>query len=706
MKAFFQAFISITLLIGVAFIGAQSGNRAIIAADEPDGPTKAVLVTFKDAAVVSGSATYDRQRNVIADKTQTVQDELPYSEGYKQMTRSYDNLPFAAYTVDARGEESLRNDPRVASVVDDQLHAPSLYEAVTTIGGSTTTGFSDGTSSYTGTGYSVAVLDTGVLSTHDMLSGKVIAEACFSVNQEYTDASVTSSCPGGVESSTATGSAADCLTTDATGCGHGTHVASIASGAPVVVSVNAQNETLSGVAAGSDIVAVNVFSEVSSVSLCGSATPCMMSFTSSQLAAFDFLLDGIIADSFSSPLAAINMSLGGAPYHSSQTQCDANSEFTAYNNTLGVFASHGVATVIATGNAGDTAGNEDKIASPSCLSNAIAVSATNKTGTAIASYANNGPLTDLLAPGGEYNGTDAETMILGAGSGSDTEIVVKQGTSMAAPMVAGAFAVLKDRHPSATVGQLLGLLQATGTAVDDTRVGYTVGTKPLIQLAAALQSSPDPVITSFTGPLGTVNENATITLEAVVQNAVSCSLNNGVGAVTVQGGAISASVPAKASYTLSCLSGYNGSVNSVLNLTVNPAPTVPTITNHVYDTDAGTLSVTWTASTDSDGIEEYRAYLNNQLIETLPSETTSYTFQNILASVAYTAEVRAVDVLGAVSSASSVSINTEDASGSLDAPNTGLLQPNTAQAVLVASLGILISFAAIVGAVKYRTRSQ
>ena len=705
LKPFMQGLIAIILLVGVAFIGAQSGNRAIIAADEPDGPTKAVIVTFKDAAVVSSGATQARQQEAISNKTQTVQDELPYSEGYKQMTRSYSNLPFAAYTVDAAGEASLRNDPNVASVVNDELHAPALYEAVATIGGSTTTGFSDGTSLYTGSGYSVAILDTGVRSTHSMLSGKIIAEACFGVNQVYTNATVTSLCPGGVTSSTASGSGADCESTVATGCGHGTHVASIAAGAPVSATIDSQSETLSGVAMDSDIIAVNVFSQVESLSLCGSADPCVMSMTSSQLAAFDFLLDGIIGNSFSSPLAAINMSLGGSPFHSSQSQCDAQPEFTSFNSTLGVFASHGVPTVIATGNDGDTAANIDKIATPACLSGAVAVSATNKAGTEIASYANNGVLTDLLAPGGDYDGVNAWSMIIAADADSDSGLVAKRGTSMATPMVAGAFAVLRERHENASVSQLLGLLQQTGTAVADSRTDYTVGSKPLIQLDAALAASPDPVITSFTGPSGTVNENASVLVEATVENAVSCSLNNGVGAVTITSGAISKTVPAKASYTLSCLSGYSDSVTSVLSLTVNPAPTVPTISNHVYDADTGTLALTWAEATDDDGVQGYSVYLNGQLIAILSPETTSYTFQNILPGVAYTAEVRAVDVLGAVSSASSVSINSEDLAAPAS-PNTGILQTNTAQAVLVAGLGILISFAAIFTTVTYRRRSQ
>src|SRR5690606_40171862 len=57
--------------------------------------------------------------------------------------------------------------------------------------------------------------------SHQFLSSRINSEACY--NTTGIQGSV-SQCPGGVSSSTATGSGEDCTASNIYGCGHGTHV--------------------------------------------------------------------------------------------------------------------------------------------------------------------------------------------------------------------------------------------------------------------------------------------------------------------------------------------------------------------------------------------------------------------------------------------------------------------------------------------------
>jgi hypothetical protein len=121
----------------------------------------------------------------------------------------------------------------------------------------------------------------------------------------------------------------------------------------------------------------------------------------------------------------------------------------------------GVVPVIAAGNDYDLVGS-GSVGSPASSLNAISVAAASKTGV-IAPFSSGGPAPvslklkpDVTAPG---------VGILSSVPRREGTWRFLDGTSMASPHVAGAAAVLRQRHPGWTVAQVKSALVSTGNAV-------------------------------------------------------------------------------------------------------------------------------------------------------------------------------------------------------------------------------------------------
>lgn len=695
------------LAVTVVAVAVAVQPKAGVRASEPTGPVKTVIVKMKGVGAVTASSVAGKatQKAEIKDASQSLN---TIGGGYIEKVRDYTNLPYAVYTVDAAGEAALRADGKIESVVEDQVMKPLTDTPIPTIGGSAVTGFSDGANSYTGNGYAVAIVDSGVDKNHPALAGKVISEACFGMNATYPDVTVSSLCPGAATSSTASGSGQDCTIAK---CGHGTEVAGAATMLSGAYDIDSDGtpEYLSGVAKDAKIVAVKINTSLTETDTTndycgdGSATlsTCAVPLESLYLAGLDYVANL----SASVPIAAANLSIGGGPFAGSESECTDENAFNAVAATL---RAHNIAPVVAAGNSGDNASYYDKIMTPACASGAIAVAATNVAGTAIASYSNNGPLVDLLAPGGDIVSGHYDSALWLPENGTSS-LTGGQGTSFAAPMVAGAYAVLREAHPSATVDQLTALLQNTGASVNDTRTGYTVGAKKLIQLDAALAAAENPIISTFTGPSGTVNEGTTITLNLAAANVTGCSLNNGVGTVTVTSVATAKIVPAKASYTLTCQGAYGDTVAQTLNFTLNAAPSQPTNILGNGSSAARTFLVQWDASADTNGVASYQVYVNGVLAATLDASALSYLVSNVQYGQAYTVEVRAVDTLGALSTAANISFTlTVNGVATPSVPNTGVGMLQTVQPwqLIALAVGGALLVRMLAGRPQVRTKAK
>jgi subtilisin family serine protease len=278
---------------------------------------------------------------------------------------------------------------------------------------------------FTGQGTSIAILDDGIDRNHDMFAGKIVAEACYSTTARADDVSL---CPGGVNTSTAVGAASNCFG-PVTACSHGSHVAGIAAGNDTAGPV-----TLKGVAHGANLIPVQVFTRSTSQIDCDGNAPCLVAYVSAVLNGLNFA----ISQAPSRNLAAVNISLGGAPV---TPPCDNDSRKTAIDTLRGL----GVLTTISAGNESQLG----RIDPPACISTAVTVSSVIITQPD--QGVNHGPTVDVLAPGVLVNSAEV-----------NNNYISRTGTSMSAPHAAGAIAILKSAKPTATASEIETALKSGG----------------------------------------------------------------------------------------------------------------------------------------------------------------------------------------------------------------------------------------------------
>ncbi len=398
-----------------------------------------VIVELADPAFgadmrLPGAAAFDERR---LDRTRD-RVERRLSGRARRRARRFRDLPLLAIEADAKDLAVLEASPEVRAVYLDRLHAPSLQASVPHVGADRSTA-----ALFDGRRTAVAVVDTGVDAAHPTFGGRVVAEACFSLEGD---------CPSGAASLVGPGAAPSC--SFAASCFHGTHVAAIAAGG---------DATWTGVAPRADIIAVRVFSQFSGPQLCVDEDPCALAYTSDIIAGLAFVrgLSGV-------QVAAANLSLGGGQF-TSQAACDADDPPMAAE--FAALRAAGIAPVVAAGNEGFA----NALGSPACITGAISVGSVDLADR-VDPTSNSAPFLSLLANG--VNVTSALPSVLSGGAlwGAAS------GTSMAAPHVAGAFAALRSADPMADVDSALTALQGSGVPVMDPKSGLVT---PRLQVDAA-----------------------------------------------------------------------------------------------------------------------------------------------------------------------------------------------------------------------------
>lgn len=427
----------------------------------------------KDAVDAQRTAIAQAQARVIA--AIRAERGRPNPAALARVTRTYYTVPGLALELRQELVDRLRQLPDVALVYDDQLHEPFLAQSTPVVGSHL---LNDAAVGVDGSGQVVAIIDTGVDREHPFLgTERFVANACFSETSWFTNDRQTL-CPNGQDEQIGGNAGEDC--SGASGCDHGTHVAGIVGG---YTDSNGngridQNDQ-KGVAPRVKFITMQVFHRVNKREDCDAVnrpTPCVLTWSADWIAA----LDRVNLHRDDHEIAAANLSLGGGRH---EGHCDHH---WLDKWAIDDLRSRGTATVVATGNQGFTSA----IGAPACISTAVSVGNTANDDTFRDSSGklngtNTSSITSLLAPGTEIRSSVPDSGFAG-----------KTGTSMAAPHVAGIWALMKQdrwaRGLSTSVSPILAQLRSTGRPV--TRDAATI---PRVDAVAALDRGIVEVLPTF-----------------------------------------------------------------------------------------------------------------------------------------------------------------------------------------------------------------
>ncbi|MEV8593176.1 S8 family serine peptidase [Streptomyces sp. NPDC052012] len=338
-------------------------------------------------------------------------------------------------------------DPQVAYVVPDRLNKPlatpndteyaKQWDLFESTAGMRVPGAWD---LATGSGVTVAVIDTGYVSHSDLAANIVGGYDFISDTAVSVDGNGRDSNPADPGDWYAAGECGQAAGSDSSW--HGTHVAG------TIAAATNNGKGVAGVAYGAKISPVRVLGK------CGG-------YDSDIIDAITWASGGTVSGVPANTNVAkvINMSLGGGGACSTATQ-------SAINGAV----NRGTTVVVAAGNENQNAANS----SPANCGNVITVAATNRSGSR-ASYSNYGSVVDIAAPGGETRTSTANGILSTLNSGTRTpsteNYAYYQGTSMATPHIAGLAALMKSAAPGLTPAQIESAIKSNARALPGTCSG-------------------------------------------------------------------------------------------------------------------------------------------------------------------------------------------------------------------------------------------
>jgi len=323
----------------------------------------------------------------------------------------------------------------------------------------------------TGQGITIAIIDTGIDYTHPDLGG------CFGVGCKVIDGY-------------------DFVFNDNDPMddhGHGTHVAGTAAG----------NGTLKGVAPDANLIAYKV---------CNSGGSCAFD---DIIAAIERAQDPNQDGNYSDHVDIISMSLGGPG--------DPDDEMSL---TVDNVVKNGVIAVISAGNSGPS---YKTIGSPGTARKAITVGASDKNDN-VASFSSRGPTSigtikpDVVAPGVHICSAQWDDAWNYSKCYDNVHVAIS-GTSMAAPHVSGAVALMKQAHPNWTPDEIKHAFRNTAIDIDSDIMVHGYGR---IDVLSAVQISAAPPIAEL-NTSGKLEEVTDITGTATGRNFKNYTLYYGGG---------------------------------------------------------------------------------------------------------------------------------------------------------------------------------